>query len=324
MTLDESQLEKAVVVMEEAEHLVMACHVGPDGDALGSMLGMALAASAAGKTVVASFGTPFEVPPQLAFLPTGQLIPPGEVPKTPAVLIAFDAGSPDRLGDLAEIAAAAGSTIVIDHHVTNTGFGDIQLVDPTAAASAEICIRVLERLGWPITADVALCLHTALVTDTGRFQYSNTTADTLRAAAKMVEAGARPEIVGRHVYEEASLTSLRVTAVVLGRAVLEPELALVWSSVTDKDIDEAGAEWGEVDSMIDAIRVVKEADTAVLIKVFEADRSKVSMRSRGGTDVGSLAAVMGGGGHRNASGFTTPLGVDEIMARVRELLPRHR
>jgi phosphoesterase RecJ-like protein len=324
MTLDESQLEKAVVVMEEAQQLVMACHVGPDGDALGSMLGMALAAKAAGKTVAASFGTPFEIPPQLEFLPTGQLIPPGELPKAPEVFVAFDSGSPDRLGDLAATAQAARSTIVIDHHVTNTGFGDVQLVDPSAAASAEICIHLLERLRWPITPDIALCLLTALMTDTGRFQYSNTTAATLRAAAKMVDAGARPEIVGRHVYEEASFTSLHVMAAVLGRAVLEPELALVWSYVTDEDINEAGADWGEVDSMIDAVRVAEEADTAVLIKVFEVDRSKVSLRSRGGTDVGSLASALGGGGHRNASGFTTPLAVDEIMARVRDLLEKHR
>jgi bifunctional oligoribonuclease and PAP phosphatase NrnA len=308
---------EAARVIKGSQNLALACHIGPDGDALGSMLGLGLAASAAGKDVVASFGTPFTMPPTLRFLPGQELLgPPGDFPETPEVMVVFDAGSADRLGELGSNATRAGTLVVLDHHVTNSGFGDIAVVDPHAAATGEIVYRLLTELDWPITADVAQCLLTALVTDTGRFQYSNTSPSTLRMAANLLEAGAKPAEISRHVYEEAPFGSLKVSGIALGRSKLDLEAGVVSTTITEEDLESAGVDWPDTDNLIDSLRVAVEADVAVLAKVHEDGRVKVSLRSRGDTDVGSLAAAMGGGGHRLASGFTSHGDPDKIVEGV--------
>lgn len=312
--------ERAVAALAAADSLALACHVGPDGDALGSMLGLGLAAQAAGKTVVASFGTPFVVPEAYRFLDVDLLVPPTQVPDRPSVMVAFDAGSADRLGELAGPASRAETLIVIDHHVTNEGFGHIDLVDAGAAATAEIVIRLLDRLGWEITEPIATALLTGLVTDTGRFQYSNTTPSTLRAAAEMVEAGAHPEIIGRHVYEETPFGYLHVAGAVLGRAQLDAERRLVWSVLTQEDLDSAGIGHGDTDPLIDAVRTATESDVALLVKEMDGGRVKGSLRSRGRVDVGAIAAALGGGGHHNAAGFTLEGTAEQAVEAVRSRL----
>ena len=317
-------VDVAAGAIRESETVALACHVGPDGDALGSMLGLGLAAANAGKSVVASFGSPFAVPDNLSFLPTEALVPPGEFPESPELMIVLDAGSQDRLGDLAPHAGRAGTLIVIDHHVTNEGFGHISLVDPAAAATAEIVLRVLDLLGWPVTSEIATCLHTAIVTDTGRFQYANTTPSTFQTAARLLEAGALPSEISRHVYEEAPFGYLRAAASALARADLDEDLSLVSCVITGEDLASAGVDWGDIDNLIDLVRMAEEADTAALLKVHEADRVKVSLRSRGKTDVGSLAAALGGGGHRLAAGFTYSGAADRALAEIKRLIGEHR
>jgi bifunctional oligoribonuclease and PAP phosphatase NrnA len=312
--------ERAATVLAAADRLVLACHVGPDGDALGSMLGLGLAATRAGKQVVASFGTPFVVPEAYRFLDIDLLVPPSEVPEAPEVFVSFDAGSADRLGELASVASAAGTVVVIDHHVTNSGFGDVDLVDPGAAATAEIVVRLLDRLGWPLDESIATALLTGLVTDTGRFQYSNTTPGTLEAAARMIEAGARPEVIGRHVYEETPFGYLHAAGAVLSRAQLDVERRFVWSVLTRADLEESGIGPGDTDPLIDAIRTAQESDVALLVKEVDGGRVKGSLRSRGRVDVGAIAVELGGGGHHNASGFTLTGTAEEAVAAVRERL----
>lgn len=324
MNIDKSTIEKAAKAISDADSVALACHVGPDGDALGSMLGLAIAASNAGKKVVASFGSPFAVPPSLSFLPVQLLVPPQDFPDTPEVMVVLDAGSQERLGELGSNASDANVLIVVDHHVTNEGFGDISLVDPSAGATGELVYEILRALDWKITPEVALCLHTALVTDTGRFSYSNTTPQTLRIAAELVESGAEPNLVGRHVYEEEPFGYLKVVAVAMDRAVLERELRVVYTWISDQDLRSLGLAWGETENMIDLLRLAVEADTAVLAKVHDDGRVKVSMRSRGETDVGGLAAAMGGGGHRLAAGFTVEDDVEAVIERVLNAVGDHR
>lgn len=306
----------AAAAIEAAQRLALACHVGPDGDALGSMLGFGAAARDAGKQVVASFGSPFQVPPSLDFLPTGLLVPPGEFPDTPEVMVVFDAGSADRLAELGSAAKAATTLIVVDHHVTNQGFGHHALVDPKAPATAVLVARLLRLLRWRTTPEVATCLLTALITDTGRFQYENTVASTLHLAAGLVAAGARPAEITRRVYQEAPFGYLQLAGVVLARASLDPQLGMVSSVVTEQDLADAGIDWGDMENLIDTIRLAEEADVAVLVKVHAPDRVRVSLRSRGATDVGALAAELGGGGHRLASGFSYEGSAEDALAEV--------
>jgi bifunctional oligoribonuclease and PAP phosphatase NrnA len=312
--------DQAVSVLADADSLVLACHIGPDGDALGSMVGLGLAAVKAGKDVVASFGTPFVIPDAYRFLTTDLLVPPSQVPESPAVMVTFDAGSADRLGELEKVAQAATTLVVIDHHVTNTGFGHINLIDPDAAATAEMVVDLLDALGWPVDAEVASALLTGLVTDTGRFQYSNTTPRTLRAAARMVEAGARPEVIGQHVYEETPFGYLHAAGAVLSRAQLDPERRFVWAVLTIDDLKAAGISPSDTDPLIDAIRVAQESDVALLVKEMDGGRMKGSLRSRGRVDVGAIAVELGGGGHHNAAGFTLKGTAAEAVEAVRSRL----
>jgi phosphoesterase RecJ-like protein len=315
---DRARFESAAAIIRNARSLALACHIGPDGDALGSMLGFGIAAASAGKQVVASFGAPFVVPDNLAFLPTSILVPPQEFPEAPEVMISFDAGSLDRLGELAPAAGKAGKAIVIDHHVTNEGFGDVEIIDPAAAATGELVSQLITTLGWPLTPEIATCIHTALVTDTGRFQYSNTRPQTLELAALMVAAGADPAEISRHVYDEAPFGYLKVAGLALGRAELDAANGVVSAYVTQSDLDEAGIDWGDIDNLINTVRLAVEADVAVLGKVHDDGRVKLSLRSRGATDVGSLAAAMGGGGHRLAAGVTYAGEVADAFEEVRK------
>lgn len=320
----EESLRAAAAVIAEADDLALACHVGPDGDALGSMLGLAVAARNAGKPVSASYGSPFVIPDSLAFLPVELLVSPTEFPDQPTVMVVLDAGSPERLGELAENAAKARKVVVLDHHVTNEGFGDVAVVDGSAAATGELVFDLLNLLGWPITPEVATSLHTALVTDTGRFQYANTTPRTLRIAAELVEAGAKPTEISRHVYDEAPFGYLRAAGVALARSNLDRERGVVSTVITQADLSDAGIDWGDTDSLIDTLRLAAEADVAVLAKVHGDGRIKVSLRSRGDTDVGSLAVAMGGGGHRLAAGFTTDGDPEAMFEKLIESIEEYR
>lgn len=322
--IERIHIEKAASTIAASEQLALACHVGPDGDALGSMLGFGLAAAGAGKEVVAGFGSPFVVPANLSFLPTDLLVDPDHFPERPETMVVFDAGARDRLAELGSQAGEAGTLIVIDHHVTNEGFGDIVLNDPEAAATAVVVVDLLDELGWPITPEIATCLHTALVTDTGRFQYASTGPDALQLAARLVAAGARPEQISQEVYEQAPFGYLKVAGIALTRAVLDPDLGMVSTIVTNADLDEAGIDWGDIDNLINTLRLAEEADVAVLAKLGPDGKVKLSLRSRGATDVGGLAASLGGGGHRLASGLTFEGSPEDAIGAVRERIEAFR
>lgn len=324
MTVEQSTIEEAARAIAGADRIALACHVGPDGDALGSMIGLAVAAANAGKEVAASFGSPFTMPPSLSFLPLDYLVPPKEFPAEPELMIALDAGSAERLGELGSNASDAELLVVIDHHVTNEGFGDISVVDPTAAATGELVFRILKTLEWKVTSEVAQCLLTAIVTDTGRFSYSNTTPETLRIASELVEAGAAPSEISRHVYEEEPFGYLKAVSIAMRRAVLDADLRVVHTWIAHDDLKKAGIDWGDTENLIDLLRLAVEADTALLFKCYEDGRVKGSMRSRGETDVGALAAAMGGGGHRLAAGFTAEDDIEAVIERVLGAIEDHR
>lgn len=319
--MDQEKLEAAAAAISQSSKIVMACHIGPDGDGLGSMLALALAARRTGREVWPSFGSPFELPETFRYLPLELLVPPHQVPEAPELFVAFDTGAPDRLGELGRAAGKAQRVLVIDHHVTNEGFGDVQLVEGDVSSTAELTMAVIRKLGWPIDPVVATCLLTGVVTDTGRFQYSNTGPRTLYAAAQLVAAGARPEQIGRHMYEEAPFGYLAVASAVTGRAVLEEDRRFVWSVLYPDDLTEAGIGRADVDPLIDLIRLPQEADVAALFKVVDDHTVKGSLRSRGRVDVGAIALELGGGGHHNAAGFTYQGGAMEAVGAVRRRLP---
>lgn len=306
--------------LQAASRLAVVGHVGPDGDALGSMIGLARAARAAGKEAYATFGEPFVVPHQLAFLADPALVSVSAVPRPLDVLVVVDCGDIGRLGTAAELVDHAGRVVVIDHHRSNGGFGDVAWIVTDAGATAELVHLLIAELGWPAGRDVAEALYTGLVTDTGRFQYSSTSARVHRIAAEMLEAGVAPELIGRKVYEESPFGYLAVAGAVLGRAQLDEEAGLVWSTLLLADLEAAGIRYEDADGLIDLIRVAEEADVACLVREIGSGRVKVSLRSRGGTDVAEIAVGFGGGGHHNAAGFTAAGTPQTVADQVRRAL----
>jgi phosphoesterase RecJ-like protein len=196
----------------------------------------------------------------------------------------------------------------------------VRLVDPDAAATAQLVHELLGRLGWAVTKPIAEALYVGLVTDTGRFQYSSTTPAVHRLAADLLSAGVEPAGIGQRLYEEVPFGYLTVVSRVLGRARLETPPGLVWSTIGPDDLAAAGVSWEAVDSLIDLLRIAREAGVACLLKELRPGVVKGSLRSRGVADVAAVAASFGGGGHRNAAGFTTDRPVEQVIERIRELL----
>jgi phosphoesterase RecJ-like protein len=322
----EGDWHKAVEIIAAADEVALACHISPDGDALGSMLGVGLALRAAGRRVVASFGDRrFVVPRLLSFLP-GQdlLVEPERYPAEPAVMITFDAATRDRLGLLAANASRSDRLIVVDHHPSNSGFGTLDLIDPSASATAMLAEELIRRLGVPLDRDIATCLYTGLVTDTGSFRHSCTTPDAHAMAGRLIATGVRTEEIARRLWDRAPFGYLKVLGAVLGRVELEPGAAggggLVWTFVTRADREAHGLPYDEIEGIIDVIRRADEAEVAVVLKEDDDGSWQVSTRSKGGVDVSRVCAELGGGGHARAAGFTSPEPVAETMRRLRSVL----
>ena len=316
-----TSLRLAAEVIAAAATLGAVCHERPDGDALGSMLGFAASARLAGRKVAVAVPPPGTVPQRYRFLPTHLLSHRIDPSHPPGTLVAFDCAAVDRLGGLAEIADRVDNLVVVDHHVSNAGFGTLDLIDPRAAATVELVHELILELGWPVDRTVATCLLTGLVTDTGRFQYSNTTGGTHRLAARLVEAGARPEQIGQSVYEEEPFGLLPVAGAVLGRARLDTRRGVVWSVLYLDDLRAADLDGEDTDLLIDLVRLPREAGVAMLIRETSAAQVRVSLRSRGKVDVGALAASLGGGGHHNAAGFSFRGAPPAAAAAVLERVP---
>jgi bifunctional oligoribonuclease and PAP phosphatase NrnA len=332
----ETEWSRAVKSIDEATEICLACHIRPDGDALGSMLAVlhalhALRARSSSARpgparIVASFGDlPFEIPRILRFLPgTDLLSPPDIFPQRPQVMVTFDAASADRLGLLQASAAAADELIVLDHHASNTGFGTVNVIDPDAAATAMLAFDLIGRLGVDISRDMALGLYTGLVTDTGSFKYSNTSPRVHELAARLLQAGIEPGVVAHELWDRSPFGFLGLLSAALGRARLEPDAVaghgLVWTTVTRRDRDAYGLPYELAESVIDLVRRTDEADVAVVLKEDDNGCWQVSARSKGLADVGAACVALGGGGHRLAAGFTGRGSAAEVISALRHQL----
>ena len=320
----------AVQILAGAAEICLACHIRPDGDALGSMLAMAHALRSrpgpAGQRIIASFGDqPFEVPRILRFLPGADLLsPPERYPQRPQVMVTFDAASSDRLGLLEGCAARAEQLIVLDHHASNTRFGTLHLIDPSAAATAVLTHELIGRMGIRMTREIASGLYAGIVTDTGSFKYASTSPRVHEIAAQLLATGIEPAAVSVELWDKAPFGYLGLLSSVLGRAVLEPDAAaghgLVWTTVSRADRAAYGLPLDAAEPVIDVLRRTEEADVAVVFKEADDGQWLVSSRSKGKVDVGRACTLAGGGGHRGAAGFTAAGAVPEAIAALRELL----
>jgi phosphoesterase RecJ-like protein len=318
---DGAALERATAAIASAPTLALACHQTPDGDALGSMLALHLLARAAGKRSVASWPEPFVAGAHYSFLPgLDQVTKPADFPHDPPLMVTFDCGSLGRLGELAPWAQRAGELVVVDHHATNEGYGTVNLIDPDAAASAVVVRRLLDRLGWSLTREAAICLYTGLVCDTNRFQYDNSTPEVFALAEELAGFELPIGAMSRQLFEEHRLAYLRLAGAALERAQYDAPRRFVATWVTADDLNRHGVDLEETEGLIDLVRRASEAEVSCVLKETP-EGTKVSLRAVTDFDVGAVATSFGGGGHKAAAGFVSTLPVQEVLAAIRDALP---
>ncbi|RRO16332.1 bifunctional oligoribonuclease/PAP phosphatase NrnA [Saccharopolyspora rhizosphaerae] len=315
----------AADALAAAPDVTLLGHVNPDADALGSALALGRALKQRGSTVRVSFGHPDKPAHSLRDLDVdGLVVPASQVPAAPPLLVVCDSGSLGRLGRLADrvkkTIAAGGEVVVLDHHVANTRYGTLHVVDESAEATALIVLRVLDELGAELDMPIARCLYAGLVTDTRSFRHAG--AEVHRVAARLLEAGVDPEATTKTLLDTHPFGFLGMLSGVLGKAELETSAArgmgFVHATVRKADSDGLGSE--DVDSVIDVLRTTSEAEVAAVLKEIGTDHWSVSLRADSRIDVSHVANACGGGGHRLASGFTTHGHEQQVLASIRTAL----
>jgi phosphoesterase RecJ-like protein len=318
-----TELEQTVEALRQAEKLLLTTHENPDGDALGSLLATHWILEQLGKdSLMYMAPDEFPLPWEYRDLTFEGLVgaPPDDVNER--VVVFLDCGNIDRMP--VDFLQRRGVHIVnIDHHHDNTRFGTVNLVDPEASCTAEIVWRLSRELGAEITPRVADALYVALVTDTGKFMYENTTAEAHRMAAELIQVGVDPHSVYRRLFEDLPFRRLQLLQRALASVHRYDEGALTVGHLTRKDFEETGALETDSEGIVDHMRAVEGTAVAVLVReLLGNDREgqrKVSLRATDGrVDVSRIARRMGGGGHRQAAGFSTTLGLGELVEQLRE------
>lgn len=322
--LPEGHLDAAARTLREAagagRRIVLAGHVAPDADALGSVLALHEALEGLGARSLPAIGeAPVSLPASLAWMPHASRVVGADGLPDPDgldLLVTLDAASPDRLGAVAALLDGPAPVLMLDHHASGQPFGDLALVAPRAASTTVVLAALLARMGVTLTPSMATCLYTGLVADTGRFGYSSSDGSTLRLAADLVDAGADHVQVHRRLFATRTLAELDLLGAALGRLRYLPEHRLVHTHVTAEELAGSGANGEATEHLVDVVRWADVAEVTLVAKPGPDDTWRVSLRSEGGVDVGRVASRFGGGGHQRAAGFTRAGAVEEIVAGV--------
>ncbi len=315
-----SDLTSVAEAIRSHERFVLTTHENPDGDALGSLLAAKLAFDQLGKDTVMVLHGDAPLPKEYGFMPLADLLRRWPDDVSERVLVAVDCANESRIAD-PEVLGRVPLSLDVDHHHDNSRFGDDNLVVADASSTAEVLRDLFRELGVDLTSDIAEALYIALVTDTGRFQYTNTTPKALRLAAELVEAGADVHRVFQGVYESVQFAKLKLLARALERAQVYEGGRIVVSYLLRTDFHQVGAAEPYSEGIIDYLRAVEGADMAVLIREpprADGPTRRVSLRaSVDELDVSAIARKSAGGGHRQAAGFSSEASVEEITDFVR-------
>jgi phosphoesterase RecJ-like protein len=307
-TTSKTAPESLLSLIRQGNRFLLTSHLSPDGDAVGSELGLARVLRKRGKGAVD--WTRDATPPLFAPLRGSARIhtgaePPAGFPEAFNAVLVLECPSLDRTG-LDEALVASGLPLVnVDHHLGNQHYGGVNWVDTAAPALGEMIHRLALTLKVAMDEETATCLYLALVTDTGDFRFANTTAEAFEAAASLVREGARPETVSMWLHESKSEASLRLLGAMLGTLERSAGGRVATASLTQEMFAAAGAAPGDSEGLVDHPRSIDGVQAVAMLREVGPDRWKVSLRSRGDVDVEQVARRHGGGGHKNAAGFTT-------------------
>jgi phosphoesterase RecJ-like protein len=311
VNMDTKTIDRTEALIRDSDHIWIGCHKVPDGDAIGSTLGLMWGLRQLGKRCVPACSDP--VPPPFAFLSGAEEFV-ARKPGDENLIIVLDCGSIDRIGDIYDPAQFGRVPVVnIDHHATNTHFGDVNLVQITAA-TAEMVYALLVRLGAEITSDIATCLLSGLMTDTRSFRTSNTTVDTLRVATALTEAGANLAELSYRIYSQMPFTAVGLWGQALESARTRGRIA--WTEITKAMMEQTDAPLSAARGIVSFLASTREADVGIVFTEDDHEGIGVEMRSIPGVDIAEVALSLGGGGHAQASGCTLNGRMEEVRERV--------
>ena len=241
-------------------------------------------------------------------------VPPGGV--EPQLVFFFDSGNLERSGSSVKHIASHATIVNVDHHPSNSRFGDVNVIEPSASAVGQMVLVMLEHFGFPITPTIATNLYVALLTDTGGFRHENTTPQALEDAARLAKLGADPGHIATMVYKMRPETTLKLSGLSLATMRVELQGRLAWAKVTRRMLREANAVMAESEGVIDTLNSIAGLELAIMFKEVQSDLTKISVRSRGGVDAAAMCAVFGGGGHIRAAGAEIERPMDEAVKVV--------
>lgn len=303
-------------MIAESQRILFFMHVQPDGDSIGSTLGMIRSLRQMGKEAIMVGVDP--IPRLYRFLPGWDtLYVPWQQVAGPWDLSCFlDCGDVQRVGEALPTVQLGKRTLNVDHHPTNTAYAEFNYLDFSAAAVGELAYRLLREIGAPIDSETALCLYTSLVTDTGGFRYDSTGPSTHRVAAELIELGVRPYEVSSAIFENESPTRLSLLAKALETLRIDETGKVAHMVVTRAMMEAAGAQDDEIEGIVNYARSVSGVEVGILFKETADGRIRVGLRSRRQVDVGAIAVSFGGGGHARAAGCTLHPPLDEAVGQV--------
>lgn len=311
-----NNLADIAAALARAERILVCGHVMPDGDSLGSVLALGIILERMGKKVTMAGADP---PPGIyGFLPSLEKYQTG-LPLEGGfdTLVVLDCSVTDRIGNgYQELLAGDMVVINLDHHISTACFGKYNYIDPAASAVGEIIYDLIIEMGLEITPDIALCLYTAIVTDTGSFQYDNTSPETHRRVAKLMEIGVPAAKVSTLIYEEKPKAVFLLLGSALTTLTSSPCGKVCWLTVTREMLQNCGAEDEHTEGLVNYAKSVRGVQVGMLFREIKAGSYKISFRSKDVVDVNRLAALFGGGGHPHAAGCSVQGALDEIKEKV--------
>ena len=301
--------------LKNNERFLVATHVNPDGDAIGSLGALALVLEGMGKQVVAYCQD--EVPLFLRFLPySDRIVREISGPDHFEVAVVLDCGELDRIGSAAEVLQHVGKIIHIDHHSSSDDFGQINLVRPECSSTAEILYEIFQAIPVSLTPEAAENIYTAILTDTGSFRFANTTPKALAIAAEMVELGVLPEKVAGEIYDSMSPERIELLSLSLNTLTLRKNGRVAAMHVSRRMLEETGTSLIDTDGFVNYPRAISTAEIAIFFREMDGDEINVSLRSRGGLNVAEFARIHGGGGHHNAAACRLRGSLSEVKEKI--------
>ena len=308
--------QEAAKIIENADRIAIVGHINPDADALGTGLGLWWILKGLNKRVDALYVSD-PLPQMLSFLPGFEKVKHALHPRTD-LIISVDCGSFDRLG----IEKPEGAKLInIDHHLSNEGYGDIDLVEPDFSCAAEVAFKLAVTAGWEIPKNGAVNFYTALISDTGFFGYEGVNERVFDFAKALVRLGASPQWCARMLRENQPLSRLRLLPMVLETLTLYLNGRAAGLTITQAMLARSGATVNETDDIVDYARSLVTVEVGFLTREEGDGRIKVSLRSKTEADVSKIAKAFGGGGHRRAAGFTVSnMGRDEVVQKLLKMI----